>query len=201
MKTKTKSKIGNKFFAIILIIILVYLGYRYFFKQKEAEVFQLSGEANDLINLALEPGFLVKPANTKTAIALNIDTGNNSVSSVRVELAFSPEKCTNPVVTRGDFLPRTVSPLQVANGLIKFTYAVPANADGKQGNGTLITIKTGPTNGNCTLAFTDNTYVTAVGVVGNALGWATPSTIKLEGQDSTTPAFKQPQNHPDTLSR
>jgi len=192
--------------SIITTLILAgYLGYRYFLgKATPASINLVGNTPNDpYVALTLEPGFLIKSANSVSEIGLTIDTGEQKkVKTIRVEISYSPDQCLPPVVTKGDFFSRVISPPQVDNGLIRFAYGVNAGSSAKQGNGTIATIKTGPTTGNCTLTITQNTRLTDHNNTSYLPTTITPATLKLQTPNpSGIPAFKQPQYHPDTLSR
>ena len=190
--------------SIICLLILIYLGYRFLGQATPASINLVGNTPNDpYVSLVLEPSFLIKPANSVSEIGLTIDTGDQKkVKTIRVEISYSPDQCLSPVVTRGDFFSRVISPPQIDNGLIRFSYGVNAGSSAKQGNGTIATIKAGPTTGNCTLTITPNTRLTDHNNTTYLPTTITPATLKLQTPSpSGIPAFKQPQYHPDTLSR
>lgn len=175
--TTNKNKKNRGLLLAAGLAVFGYLGYRYLFPAKEAEVFQVTGGAGT-VNLALIPASSTQSANTTRDLDLTIDTDGATVSAVQVELAYLPSKCVTPItVTKGDFLTVVLAAPRVTNNKIKFTYGAEPVSHGKNGSGILAKVTTGPTTGPCVISFTANTIAAAINSNKNEIASAADAVI------------------------
>ena len=185
VKTKTPPAI-SPLLLVIGIALLGFLGYRLLSPRPNLDINQVTGGTGTL-TLALTPAVSTQAAGSNQVLTLTIDTGSSRATAIQAEISYPPDKCKPPVLTQGDFFTQTIVPPTIVGGTIKFSYVVPTTSGGKPGTGTVATISTGPTTGPCTLTFTSNTIVTAIGISTNALASASDATINLAGQVTPTP--------------
>src|SRR3989344_2150429 len=189
----------------ILLLAVIGLGVWYYSSTKGTlpQIAQVSHQAGS-VNLKLEPATVTVAVNTETTINMTINTTTAKVSAAAVELAYNPAKLQVTSVTAGDFLTIVLVQSTIANGKINFTLAAPPDSGGKQGSGTLATIKVKPlTTGSSTLTFTGNTQVAVIGSNTNELKSAADATISTPGASpspSPTPSLSPSPSPSPSLS-
>jgi len=77
---------------------------------------------------------------TKYTLAVKIDTADDIVNSVQLELAFDPQALTNVSVSQGDFFAQPnvlLKNINTTDGRISYALVQPFNTSGKSGRGTV----------------------------------------------------------------
>src|SRR5579872_6967586 len=77
---------------------------------------------------------------TQYTLAVNINTGDNLVNSVQLELAYDPTALTNVTLTPGDFFTQPtalVNNIDTADGRISYALTEQIDLPGKKGTGTV----------------------------------------------------------------
>ncbi len=132
---------------------------------------------------------LIAPNQTAT-VNLQISAGETKVSAVAIELTYDPTSLQIPDISRGDFFSVTLANPKIDNGKISFVYAVAPDSGGKNGSGTVATLRFSPKRaGNSAFTFTSNTLVAAVGDNSNALRSASSASIQVEASATTREAI------------
>lgn len=141
--------------------------------------------------LTLSPDTVQIGANGSGSVEVMIDTGENQVTAVQLELSYDPAVLRNVVVTPGDFLPTPITLINNNdrdNGRISFALGIPPSQDPVTGAGTVATIRftrvsrvpTGITD--TELELLPKTLVTAQGISTSVLKSATGATVILSAQ-------------------
>lgn len=126
-------------------------------------------------------------------LAVHIDTADNTVNSVQLELTYDPKALTNVTLAPGTFFQQP-SPLlnnvDTTNGRISYALAEQIDLAGKQGSGTvaLISFNVAPgfTGNTTTISFLPKTAVAADKILESVLKKTTDYTLTIT--PSTTPA-------------
>jgi hypothetical protein len=195
--------------ALIVVLILVTVGLLYLAlapKQSTPPVTQPSVTPTPAAQtrLFLSPNPL-SVASASGSINVDIDTSENMVTAVQLELIYDPKVLTavdiaspsansffaNPII-----LLKKIDPL---TGKISYALGIPPTGKGVKGNGTVATItfrKLIPS-GQTTVSVLPETQVTAEGVTGSVLKEALGATIILS---STPTSVTNPSTPPSTGS-
>lgn len=129
---------------------------------------------------------------TQYTMAVVMNTGENKVNSVQLELAYDPQALSNVTVTPGDFFqqPSTlVNTINTVDGRISYALAEQVDLPGKTGTGTVALISFNIakdfTNQTTQITFLPKTAVAADRIFESVLKKATGYTLTLT--PSTTP--------------
>ena len=175
---------------ILCLLIIVVLGVFFFSKKKDVSTTPPSSTVaptiTQLDNAHTTLTLVSNPAATTSSsesVNLAIDTGENKVTAVQVELSYDPT-----VITNIDILPATffenpivlLKKVDTKNGKISYAIAMPPTGAAKTGQGTVATItfttslQAGQKTG---ISFLPKTLVTAEGIRTTVLKTTTGTTI------------------------
>lgn len=175
---------------LTLLGVATYVWFRLRPQPQPSDVMQVTIPGGK-VNLSFSPSSLtLEPGAEKTA-SLQIDTADQKVTAVQVELAYDATKLEVPVVTRSNLLTKSLQDPKIENGKITFTFAVDPAVGSIAGSGTLATLrlKLKPgASGASTLRFTENTKVAALGWNKNVLQSALDLAINQGAVASVTPS-------------
>lgn len=119
-------------------------------------------------------------------VAVTMNTGDNTVNSVQLELAYDPQALTNVTVTPGNFFQQPsplVNSINTADGRISYAPAEQIDLPGKKGTGVvaLISFNIAPTftNPTTTISFLPKTAVAADRILESVLKKTTDYTVAI----------------------
>lgn len=185
----------RKRLVVISLAIVSGLGgifYYYFYpriplKEAEVNISQITGSG--AVRLALSPSMASIPANTTTALNINIDTNGISLHDAEIKMAYS-SGCSTIVISNGNFFPTAslggANQPVISNNQISFHLGAGENGS-SQGQGVLATITTGPTTGPCLISFIEGTKVMNGWSQENLIGSASDAVITVLNPE-TAPA-------------
>ncbi len=134
--------------------------------------------------LSIDP--TVKESANTYSSTVTIDTGENEVTGVQIELYYDPKVITNVSVAPLDFFtPNTevLKKLDPTNGRITYALATPLGGNGKKGQGNLAKITYSPVLGQETttasFSFLPKTEVSGLGTDASLLKAANDGTIQI----------------------
>lgn len=139
--------------------------------------------------ISVTPSTISKSNNETFIVNVDIDTGENTVSAVDLEVDYDPAKLEGLSMTAGTYLPVVLSAGQVGTGKAKIILGSQPT-DPKQGTGTLATIefKAIGDNTSTEIFVSENTKVAAIGEGGNnVLAGRNPSTVTIGAPASIEP--------------
>lgn len=150
--------------------------------------------------LSLSPNPVTVAPGEKGTVAVNIDTSDNAVTAIQLEIAYDPNFITNVQVTPGALFDNPVLLINknnVKEGRYTYAYGIMPNRPTVQGVGTVATItftaveKSGGQSPmgripSTQLALLPTTLVTARGVSESVLKSATGTVIMLTGPQQKT---------------
>ncbi len=132
--------------------------------------------------LALQP---ISSGSAKQ-IAVTIDTHQNNVTGVQLEIAYDPTVLSTIAIVPGDFLPNAFSLIKnidTTNGRISYALAIPPTSSAKTGSGTVAIISYSilPTASasSTTLSFLPKTQVSQLGTIESVLKSTSNYTLQL----------------------
>jgi hypothetical protein len=132
------------------------------------------------VNLAFSDAAPTLMQGETKELDLVMNTYDQKVTGVQVELTYDQTKLEVPVVTRGPFLPKSLSDARIENGKITFTYIAEPGTGGVTGRDVIakfhLKLKPGMS-GSTTLAITSNTKIAVLGWNRNALNGAYDTVI------------------------
>jgi len=153
----------------------------------------------------------LQPISSSSAKQINvtIDTHQNTVTGVQLEIAYDPTVLTNVAIIPGDFFPQSfelIKNIDTTNGRISYALAIPPTGKAKMGQGTIAIISysilpnplagsTGsPQAGSgstTTLSFLPKTQVSQLGTIESVLKSTSSYTLQLSKPTSTVPTGSQ----------
>jgi hypothetical protein len=118
------------------------------------------------------------------SVDIKIDTGNNKVTGVQLEIAYDPDILTNVDIKPGAFFENPITLLEEINredGRISFAFGVTPGLGGVYGAGNVatLTFRTASTSGQTRIDFLPKTLVSGEGVLQSVLKAATGLTLDL----------------------
>lgn len=143
--------------------------------------------------LEIGPNPLVTSTQSVTADVM-VDSGENKVTAVQLELSFDPTKISNITITPGTLLENPVillNNIDYKEGRISYAIGISPTGTAKAGTGTVatITLQTALLNGEQTaITVLPKSLITAEGISSSVLKEATGTTITF-----TQPTSFQPQ--------
>lgn len=193
---------SKKTFALILFLFLVTCGLLYValrttpYQQRSTPTTPsptpLSVNAHTILSLSQAPA----TASSKLAqytLAVGIDTGDNSINSVQLELSYDPQALTNVTVTPANFFVQPnplVNNINTADGRISYALTEQVDLPGRKGTGTIayISFNIAPTftQKTTTISFLPKTAVAADKVMESVLQKATGYTLTITPSASPT---------------
>lgn len=190
---------SKKTLALIIFLFLVTCTLLYFSLRTTPQSTQPLGPTPTPISVNAHTLLSMNAASatesSKTAqytVAVKIDTGDNPVNSVQMELAYDPQALTNVTLAPGTFFTQPnvlVNNINTTDGRISYALTEQIDLPGKKGTGTLALVSfniaptfTGKTT---TLTFLPKTAVAADKVMESVLKKTTDYTVTL--QTATTP--------------
>lgn len=186
-------------FALIVLGMLYY-AFRPSFTPQTAEIDLVTAPSpTPFANLTFEPYFITLPANTQTKLGITINMSPEfSAKTAHLYISYN-QHCYTPSIVSGSDFPRLIGPVGLGNNLLYATFSTGSTPITDHGIIAHLTASAKNT-GDCQLSFGERTAI--LNPQGqNILTSTTPATIKLINVDPSLPSFKQPQTHPDTLSR
>ncbi|MBI2430621.1 MAG: hypothetical protein HYV39_01250 [Candidatus Levybacteria bacterium] len=178
----------------LLLLIAIPIGISFFSeKPKPAEktpsIPQVVSPTEKIVNAQTSLAFFPSPyaiSSSSGSLAVAIDTGENEVTAVQLEITYDPKVLQNVAITPGTFFENPLQLLKNVNstkGKITYAFGAAPTAKAKIGSGTVATI-TFTTNlkpGEKTdITFSPETLVTAEGVRVTVLKEALGTTIERQ---------------------
>ncbi|MBI2442295.1 MAG: hypothetical protein HYV40_00110 [Candidatus Levybacteria bacterium] len=193
MPTKTLTLIGG---LIVLTIVLLFVATRQGTKQPTPPQPQpsLAPAASPTptppayTTLQLSPNPVSIEAGGKGTVQVLIDTHENTITGVQLELSYDPKALTNVVITPGAFFQNPLiipqwNKVDQATGRISHAQVLTPAQAGVQGKGIVATITftraTGTPSAQTTLEFLPKTAVTQSGISPSVLKSMSNTTINL----------------------
>lgn len=107
-------------------------------------------------------------------IDVNINTGNNKVTAVQLELEYNPDELTNVDIEPASFFENPVVLFKTINekdGRVSIAFGVPPGQSGVTGSGTVanLTFNVATVSGQTTISFLPKTLVSAEGIAKSVL--------------------------------
>ncbi len=142
---------SKKTIALIIILLLITVGLLYLALAPKTQNVSLAPPAPTTVPsptpvaqtvLSFSPNSLIV-ASQSGSLDLTIDTGENSVTAVQVELAFDPGALSDIAITDGTFFKQASSLLKnidAKNGKISYILAIPPEGLPQKGKGSVATI-------------------------------------------------------------
>lgn len=129
-----------------------------------------------------------------TTVDVNINTQNNKVTGVQLEMSYNKDDLGNVDVVPGPFIPNPVSlfkKIDPANGRLSYALAVPLGGKGVTGTGVVATLSFNKlkTAGQTEIKFLPKSLVSAEGIVQSVLRLATGIKFDL-GNPTPAPSAK-----------
>lgn len=124
-------------------------------------------------------------------VSVNIDTSDNSVTAVQLELAYDPNSITNVKVTAGSLFQNPVVLIDKNNaqtGRYTYAFGITPNHPTIQGTGTVATVSftAKSSNGTSQLALLPTSLVTARGITTSVLKSATGTIVSIGSSTQST---------------
>ena len=148
--------------------------------------------------LSLFPNPVNVAAGQRGSVDVNIDTSDNNVTAVQLEIAYDPIYITNIKVTPGPLFSNPVVLFDKNNtkdGRLTYMYGIAPSGQTVKGNGVAATISFTTLNktGDTQLALLPTSLVTARGISDSVLKQASGTMIKVtsSAQGSTTDTTKE----------
>lgn len=115
---------------------------------------------------------------------ISIETGENKITAVQIELQYEPGSFTNVDIKPGTFIPNALvllKKIDPAEGRITFAIALPLGLKGIQGQGDVAVLTFGHSSvGSYGIGFLPKTQITAEGISQSVLKEAVNNTFELE---------------------
>ncbi len=116
--------------------------------------------------------------------AISIETGENKITAVQIELQYEPGSFTNVDIQPGTFIPNgliLLKNIDPAEGRITFAIALPLGLKGIQGQGDVAVLTFGHSGiGSYGIGFLPKTQITAEGISQSVLKETFNNTFELE---------------------
>lgn len=153
-------------------------------------------------SLSLSPNQVLLSNGTAT-VSVDINTGNNLVSGVQLEIAYDPEVLANVRITQGTFLPDPVVILNAndqTTGRISYALGISPSQNPVQGTGQVATItftkraQTASTAKQTEITILEKSLVTMLGVQNSVMKQATGTTILLTPTSNPDLTSDEPSN-------
>lgn len=141
-----KRTIALIIFLFLLAAMLLYFAYSLSQKKPQTASIELSPTPvleNAQSVLALSPNNY-QMASSSGSLNAVIDTGENNVTAVQMEIAFDPKAITITKIAPGDFFDNPnvlLNDIDTKNGIISYAIALPPTAAAKKGSGVVATIE------------------------------------------------------------
>lgn len=155
---------------IVLFTLFSIIGLSSYYSSVEPAQVAVVETPQGHINLSLFTPYSYLVPQQSNDLVLTIHSDGHA-TGISAEFSYDREQLQVLSVTQGDFFANTLSAAKIANGKVTFTYVVPPDSGGKQGEGTVATIKVKPTTTtpSVTWTMTDNTLATATEDTGNSI--------------------------------
>lgn len=130
--------------------------------------------------------------------SVNIDSGQNKVTAVQLEISYDPKVLTNVDIKPGPFIQNPIVLLKKvdqANGRISLALGIPLGQKGIAGTGTVAVIsfnQTATAKGSTVINFLPKTAVTAQGIAQSVLKTSTGKLFYLNQNVTPSPAVNLP---------
>lgn len=152
---------------------------------------ELRKKAAPATTLTLTPTTLTKAVNEEFALEVRMDTAENQIVAVELNLTFDPTKLQADWIHNGTMFPNILSSGTVGNGTVSIALGATNTTTPITGTGTVATVKfktlaasTAP----IAVRFSSDTFVGALNEGStNALTSSIPSTITITGAGGVTP--------------
>ncbi len=180
--------IGMKRVVIIVVSLLLFLAIpaSVFLSMRSQE---LRKKAAPATTLTLTPATVTKAVNEDFTLEVRMDTAENQIVAVELNLTFDPTKLQAEWIHNGTMFPNILSSGTVGNGTVSIALGATNTTTPITGTGTVATIKfkaLAPTSSPVSVRFSTDTFVGALNEGStNALTSSVPSTITITGSNST----------------
>lgn len=141
--------------------------------------------------LSMSPNSVTVAQGATGSVTINVDTGDNAITAVQLEISFDPKALGNVTVTAGSYFQNSFELLKSIDnktGKISYALGLPPTAIAKKGVGAVatITFTSFLSAGQSTqFVFSEKSLVTAEGVSKSVLKSSSGATIT--GDQATTP--------------
>lgn len=192
---------SKKTLALILFLFVVTCGLLYFalktppYKQTTKSPTPTPQSVNAHTFLTLAPALPTESSKTaQYTLAVSMDTGDNTVNSVQLEMAYDPQALTNVVVTPGTFFQQPsplVNTINTTDGRISYALTEQIDLPSKKGIGTVayISFNVSPafTEKTTTISFLPKSAVAADKILESVLKKATGYTLLITPSTTAVP--------------
>jgi len=174
--------------VIIVVSLLLFLAIpaSVFLSMRSQE---LRKKAAPATTLTLTPASVTKAVNEDFTLEVRMDTAENQIVAVELNLTFDPTKLQAEWIHNGTMFPNILSSGTVGNGTVSIALGATNTTTPITGTGTVATIKfkaLAPTSSPVSVRFSTDTFVGALNEGStNALTSSVPSTITITGSNST----------------
>ncbi len=135
--------------------------------------------------LSLSPNSITISKATPSQLMVNIDTTDNKVNGVQMEITYNPKLVKVLDVTPGTFLTGALPLRKIIDnqaGHLTYILALPPQQPQKQGKGTVAILSIQAVtsqSGQSQISFANRTLVTSEGIAQSVVKNTTPATIKI----------------------
>ena len=125
------------FFVIGFILLITIPAIVYFVGQSQ----DIRSKAAPATTLLFSPTTVTKPVDEQFTVNVDMNTGTNNVTAVKVVVTFDSTKLEATSITNGAFAPKITASGVVAAGTASITVAANSTTDPMQGTGTIAIIR------------------------------------------------------------
>jgi hypothetical protein len=171
-------------FFVVLLLLLIAVPVTVYFVGTQQE---LRSKAAPATTLTFSPASITKAVDDQFSVNVQIDTGANSVTAVKLDIAFDATKLEAMSITNGEFAPKISASGTVAPGTASITVAAASTAQPINGTGTIAILRMrgkAGTGGPISMTFGSTTFVSSLNETTNALTTTQPAVITITGATS-----------------
>lgn len=173
-KKKSRNRLfKNWMILIIVVIVSIVLAsyYKYKLLGQNSQILQVT-EIGGKVNLAFDkPNLQIAPGKSEIT-SLYMNTYDQKVTGVDIEILYDPNVIEPPIVTQGTFLSKSLQNPTISDGKIRFIYLADPTTGGVAGKNMIasftIKLKPGAVK-ESKLSITSNTKIAAIGYPKNVL--------------------------------
>ncbi len=169
---------------MIFLLLLIAVPVTVYFVGTQQE---LRSKAAPATTLTFSPASISKAVDEQFSVNIQIDTGANSVTAVKLAIAFDATKLEAMSITNGAFAPKISASGTVAPGTATITVAAASTAQPIKGNGTIAILRMrgkAGTGSPISMTFGSTTFVSSLNETTNALTTTQPAVITIIGETS-----------------
>lgn len=173
-------------FIIVGLITLIAIPATVFLSMRNQELRKRAAPAT---NIALSPASVTKAPGDEFTLEARLDTGDNQVVAVQINLVYDPTKLEALTITNGTLFPNILSSGVVGNGTASIAVGAANTTTPIHGTGTAAVIKfkaLASTTSPVSIRFANDTYAGALGEGStNVLLGSSPTTVTITGGSAT----------------